>query len=203
VPSQEDSEPATYDISYQNGENEMKCPVDGSELETCTLQSVAIEECAQCQGLWFEHGELRKVKDEMVPDAIWLDFDLWSDQAAFDVGWSERKCPECGKKMAIISYGETGENVDYCVDEHGVWLDKGELEAIVKALEVEINTKGVSEYAAASVAAALEIVTGDEGIISEWKDFLSVIRLLQYRVLSENPKMAEALQAFQTTQPVR
>ena len=72
----------------------MKCPVDGDELESRTLHSVAIEECAQCQGLWFDRGELRKVKDEMEPDAKWLDFDLWSDQDAFEVVWSERKWPE-------------------------------------------------------------------------------------------------------------
>lgn len=180
----------------------MKCPVDGNELKSRTLHSVAIEECAQCQGLWFDRGELRKVKDEMEPDANWLDFDLWSDQDAFGVAWSERKCPECGRNMATISYGETGENVDYCVDEHGAWLDKGELGAIIRALDAEMNTKGVPKYVVASVEEALEIVSGDEGFISEWNDFLSVIRLLQYRVLSENPKMQEALVALQTTQPL-
>ncbi|NIM93669.1 MAG: hypothetical protein GTO18_08150 [Anaerolineales bacterium] len=181
----------------------MKCPVDGSELESHAHHSVNIDECAQCHGLWFDQGELRKVKDEMVPDASWLDFDLWSDQDAFDVVWSERKCPKCGRNMAVVSYGETGENVDICVDEHGVWLDKGELGAIIQALETEVNTKDVSEYVAASVEGAMDIVDGDKGFISEWEDFLSVIRLLQYRVLSENPKLHEALVALQTTQPFR
>jgi hypothetical protein len=53
-----------------------------------------------------------------------------------------------------------------------------------------------------SVNEALEIVTGDEGFISEWNDFLSVIRLLQYRVLSENPKLQEALVALQASRPL-
>jgi hypothetical protein len=88
----------------------------------------------------------------MEPDAVWLDFDLWSDQDAFEIVWSERECPVCGRKMAVISYGETGENIDYCVDEHGVWLDKGELGAIIKALDIEINTKDVSEYVVASLS---------------------------------------------------
>jgi Zn-finger nucleic acid-binding protein len=138
----------------------------------------------------------------MEPDAIWLDFDLWSDQDAFEIVWSERECPECGRNMAMISYGETGENIDYCVDEHGAWLDKGELGAIIKALDIEINTKEVSEYVVASIEEALEIVKGDEGFISEWNDFLSVIRLLQYRVLSENPKLQEALVTLQASRPL-
>jgi hypothetical protein len=50
---------------------------------------------------------------------------------------------------------------------------------------------------------AKEIFVGDEGFVSEWKDFLTVTRLLQYRVLVENPKVAELLIALQTTSPFK
>ena len=181
----------------------MECPIDGTTLETHTVNSINIEECVQCRGLWFEEGELRKAKDESDPDLDWLDFDLWSDQDSFIADWSSRKCPHCGKNMATISYGATGVAVDYCTDRHGVWLDRGEFQAIIEALEAEISLKTVSDYVTATLEEAKEIFAGDEGFVSEWKDFLTVTRLLQYRVLTENPKVAELLIALQTTSPLK
>jgi Zn-finger nucleic acid-binding protein len=179
----------------------MECPIDGTPLETRTVHSVNIEECVQCRGLWFEKGELRKAKDESEPDLNWLDFDLWANPESFTADWSPRKCPQCGKNMATISYAETGVAVDYCAEGHGVWLDKGEFQAIVKALNAEVVSKSASDYVTASLQEALEILTGDEGIISEWRDFVTVMRLLQYRVLAENPRLAALLSAIQSTSP--
>jgi hypothetical protein len=105
--------------------------------------------------------------------------------------------------MATISYTATGVTVDYCAEGHGVWLDKGEFQAIIEALEKEIMSKDISDYVTASLEEAKEILIGDEGFVSEWKDFLTVARLLQYRVLVENPKVAELLTALQTTSPFK
>jgi Zn-finger nucleic acid-binding protein len=181
----------------------MECPIDGNTLETHTVHSINIEECVQCRGLWFEEGELRKAKDESDPDLNWLDFDLWSDQESFATDWSSRKCPHCGKNMATISYGEAGVEVEYCAEGHGIWLDKGEFEAIIEALDEETISKDVSGYIKASLEEAKEIFVGDEGFASEWKDFLTVTRLLQYRVLVENPKVAELLIALQASSPFK
>jgi Zn-finger nucleic acid-binding protein len=181
----------------------MICPACGEVLETHIAHSVEVEECLNCGGLWFDKGELRKAKNEAEPDSNWLDFDVWADQDDFQVAWSLRKCPKCAENMATISYGSTGETVDYCLDGHGIWLDKGEFGNIVEALEKEITTMTVPDYVVASVEEAREIVTGTEGFISEWKDFLTVTRLLQYRVLVENPAVAEALVSLQSTSPLR
>ena len=181
----------------------MECPLDGTTLEKHTIHSIQIEECVQCKGLWFEGGELRKAKDASDLDLNWLDFDLWSDQESLMADWSSRKCPQCGKNMATISYAATGVKVDYCVDGHGTWVDKGEFQAIIEALGKEIASKSVSDYITASLEEAKEIFVGDEGFVSEWKDFLTIVRLLQYRVLVENPKVAELLIALQTTSPFK
>ena len=181
----------------------MICPACGEVLETHIAHSVEVEECLNCRGLWFDKGELRRAKDEAEPDSNWQDFDVWSDQDDFQVAWSSRKCPKCDKNMATISYGSTGETVDYCLDGHGIWLDEGEFENIIEALEKETLTMTVPDYVGASIEEAREIVTGTEGFISEWKDFLTVTRMLQYRVLVENPLVAEALVALQSTSPFR
>jgi Zn-finger nucleic acid-binding protein len=181
----------------------MECPVDGTALETHTISTVKVEECVECKGIWFEGDELRRALEASDPDLGWLDFDLWSDQDSFTADWSSRNCPQCGKTMASISYAATGVKIDYCTAGHGIWLDKGEFAAIIEALDKEIVSKDVSDYVSSSVEEAKEIFVGDKGFISEWKDFLTVTRLLQYRVLAENPKVAELLSALQTSTPFK
>jgi Zn-finger nucleic acid-binding protein len=184
------------------GAQKMKCPLDGTIFETHTIHSIHVEECPHCRGLWFEEGELGKAMAESEPDLEWLDFDLWSDQEAFIADWSSRKCPQCGEYMATISYEAADVTVEYCAEGHGIWLDEGEFGTIIKALEEEISSKDISDYVKASLEEAMDIFMGEEGFLSEWKDFLTVTRLLQYRVLAENPKVAELLTALQTTSPL-
>ncbi len=181
----------------------MNCPTDSTPLEADAVENVRTEVCPQCRGVWFAQGELERAVDQADPDVRWLDFDLWSDPEALAANWSARACPVCEKTMAAIGYGDTGVTVDVCPDGHGVWLDAGEFEAIITALEGEVAAKDVSDYVRASLAEARELVTGDEGFVSEWKDFLTVNRLLQYRVLAENPKLAELLLALQTSNPLK
>lgn len=179
----------------------MECPIDGYKLEPRAFHGTIIDECVRCKGLWLNESELRKAKDEYAPDQNWLDFDLWSDQEALEVNWSSLKCPQCQKNMAIISYADTEVTIDYCADRHGIWLDKGEFQAIIEALDKEIASKDISGYITASFEEAKEIIGGDEGIISEWEDFMTITRLFQYRVLVDNPKLAELLTALQKTSP--
>lgn len=181
----------------------MECPVDGTTLEIHTILSTDVEECPRCRGLWFEKGELVKAKDEADTDLNWLDFDLWSDQEEFSTDWSHRKCPKCYQNMAAISYGATGVVVDYCVRGHGVWLDKGEFQAIIDALKHEVSSKSASEYVSSSLDEASELITGGEGFFSEWKDLDTVVQLLQYRILVENPKVLDLLTALQKTTPFK
>jgi Zn-finger nucleic acid-binding protein len=53
-----------------------------------------------------------------------------------DTGWidevheGERPCPVCGKRMYVEK--KSNVSIDVCAD-HGIWLDRGELDAIVMA----------------------------------------------------------------------
>jgi Zn-finger nucleic acid-binding protein len=171
----------------------MDCPNDGSTLENYEVDSVDVGKCPQCQGLWFTKGELLQAKKAEGLDESWLGFDLWSDQDAFKAEKSSRKCPTCGHAMAEITYGTTDVKVDYCLEEHGIWLDQGEFESIIDALQEEILSKSLPEYVSISLEEAKEIFTGDKGPIHEWKDFHQVYRLMVYRVLVDNPKLMDFL----------
>ena len=181
----------------------MNCPKDATLLETHTVHSAQVEECPQCRGLWFAEEELRKAKDAADPDLRWLDFDLWSNREELTADWSARQCPHCAVTMMRIAYAGTDITVDYCPEGHGIWLDKGEFESIVTALENEVTEKNASEYVGASLAEAGELFAGHEGFVSEWKDFATVTRLLQYRVLAEHPKLAEMFVALQISNPLK
>ena len=179
----------------------MNCPRCKEQLTVRTVESLQVDECPGCKGIWFDKDELRQAKDRQDADLNWMDFDLWKHHDEFSVSAKPLKCPKCDVDTAAISYGKTGVEIDYCLKCQGVWLDGGEFEKIVEALTEELLTKTVSDYVKASLAEATEIVTGPEGIVSEWKDFTTVLRMLQYRVLSGNPNLHDALVKLSQSSP--
>lgn len=46
-----------------------------------------------------------------------------------DPGVSPRRCPVCAAQLKVLKKASL--TIDVC-DEHGVWLDRGELEALMK-----------------------------------------------------------------------
>lgn len=39
----------------------MKCPIDNSELQMTERQTVEIDYCPKCRGVWLDRGELDKI----------------------------------------------------------------------------------------------------------------------------------------------
>jgi Zn-finger nucleic acid-binding protein len=181
----------------------MDCPRCDQQLDCRTIDKLEVLECAGCGGAWFGEDELRRLKDRSDPDLSWLDFELWDNPDRFHVSMKPAACPSCERKMAAIDYGATGIEVDYCTTCNGVWLDSGEFEKIIGSLTEELLTKDLPGYVRASIQEAREIIAGPENPLSEWKDFLTVVRMLQYRILTENPKVSKALADLQAVDPFR
>ena len=176
----------------------MNCPRCQSRLETRSTGGVEIDECRSCQGIWFDADELRRVKDGSDKDLNWMDFDLWKHADRFRVNTNPVNCPNCSNAMVTIDYDQTGVEIDHCTHCRGVWLDAGELEKILDSLSRELVSKDTQGYMKASQEEAKELFTGSEGFISEWRDLATVLRMLQYRLLSDNPKLASALAEIQS-----
>ncbi len=118
------------------------CPECSTEMQTITaLQTVTvglekkieIEKCPNCEGLFFDNQELQDLvsclKEYPVDSAIRFDTEtangsIWDRE--------QYKCPICGEKMQKAYY-EVKSSVafDYCLG-HGVYLNKGELTAIIR-----------------------------------------------------------------------
>lgn len=175
----------------------MLCPRCSEVLKTHLIHTVEIDECLQCRGTWFDQAELRKAKDAVEPDLRWMDFDIWKHEDRLRVSSTALQCPKCNVRMAAITYGGTGVEVDYCSQCQGIWLDGGEFDKIINALEEELVTKSVPDYVETSLEEAREVIRGPEGPVSEWRDLLTVVRLFQYRVLVEKPEFRAALAAIQ------
>jgi Zn-finger nucleic acid-binding protein len=181
----------------------LNCPRCDVAFGGTEVGGLEVEQCSTCGGTWFEEEELRAAKDETDPDLAWMDFEIWRHGDRFEVSVKPLRCPRCGIDMAAVEYGDTRIEVDYCVRCQSVWLDAGEFEKIIAALEEELVGKDVPAYIAASLREARQVLAGPETLASEWKDFRTVLRMLEYRILSKNPAVARALETIQFGNPLR
>lgn len=94
-----------------------------------------IDTCSECQGLWFDPGELRKFfTSQTIKKQFYLDDSVQSLQAVgYTISTKARACPRCRKAMKETLVSEV--SVDICPECHGVWLDHGELKRLVKKYE--------------------------------------------------------------------
>jgi Zn-finger nucleic acid-binding protein len=157
---------------------------------------VEVEECSRCKGLWFDDRELRLATDAADHDVAWMDFEIWTHPERFRALARPMSCPSCGGALSGIEYGQTGVTVDVCGPCRGVWLDDGEFEHLVGALERELETKDAAGFVKASLGEAKELVAGRQSRVTEWRDLRTVLRLLHMRFFVEHPKLASLLTAI-------
>lgn len=175
----------------------MNCPKCKTLLHKKNVKGTEVEECAKCEGIWFEKDELRRIKDQIDSDLNWMDFDIWKHPEKFAGADHRINCPACHQPMSVLNYDQTTVEIDYCTQCRGIWLDKQELQQIIDALEEELLTKSPSDYVKATLEEAKELLTGSESFVSEWRDFTTILRFLQYRILSLKPEYLDTLVGFQ------
>ena len=179
------------------------CPKCKTDLTLKKIGPVQADECKTCKGIWFDQDELRRSKDTTDPDLNWMDFEIWKHGADFKAKPSQIACPNCKTATAAIDYANTNAEIDYCPVCEGIWLDAGEFEKIIRSLEQELTKKSFNDYVKASLTEAKEILTGPESLMSEWKDFATVLRLMHYRMFVENPKLLYTVVTAQKINPLK
>ncbi|KAA3620378.1 MAG: hypothetical protein DWQ05_00095 [Calditrichaeota bacterium] len=175
----------------------MDCPVCKIELNKKSIKGIEVDECEKCEGIWCDNDELKQVKDKTDSDLNWMDFDIWKHPERFKAKSAKNHCPNCKQAMDVLDYDNTKIEIDYCKQCKGTWLDKNELENIIAALEEELLTKSVNDYVKATVEEAKELISNPESFLSEWKDFSTILRFLQYRILSLHPEIHDTMVSFQ------
>ena len=181
----------------------MKCPGCDNNLTEKSVGDVQVDECGQCKGIWFEDGELREAKDIAEPDTNWMDFEIWKHEDRFKSEPRNLACPKCSQNMVAVDYDNTGVVINYCPQCKGSWLEKEEFRQIIEALNNEMANKPLADYVKAGIHEAVEIVAGPESFVSEWKDFSTFFRMLQYRILVEKPGLHDTLINIQKASPIK
>lgn len=112
----------------------MNCPICSNAMEKVTSDGVELDLC-KVHGVWLDQSELLSVtENERHKAASFKIADLWRSQVrpAVDVSRS-LLCPKCSETMKLEFY--EGVYMDWCSG-HGIWLDSGELTAILNNLRL-------------------------------------------------------------------
>lgn len=157
------------------------CPRDGAALAPLELDGLAVDSCPTCDGLWFDLGELRRAEALEDGDLEWLELTLWRDEARFALTPTPMPCPRCGARLGSALYHDTEVLVHSCPACEGTWLDRGDLEQIVRRLEDELDALPTGALLAASVREAAQLVTRRRALADEWGDLKGLLGLLAHR----------------------
>jgi Zn-finger nucleic acid-binding protein len=170
----------------------MKCPkCDDKNLGEIKINGVKVNRCKNCGGLWFDRDELKIVRDYRDENLSWLDFDLWKDGDKLTVSGKSINCPLDGKPLFKIRCGNTDVMVDVCLECHGIWLDKDELNKIISALKEKINSETIPEYLNDLGGEVKELIVHPDQAEIELRHIMILMKLLEYRFLAQHPKISE------------
>lgn len=165
----------------------MVCPYCKINLQEIIFCNAGVNYCSECLGLWFEKDELRQAKDEKDKELNWLDIDLWQDKAKFKIAPGQKLCPSCRLPLYEVEYGESGIKVDVCNICQGIWLDRGEFKKIIQYLKKRADYEILNNYLKNLRQEFWEIFTGPETLREEISDFLTILKLLNYKFAVQHP----------------
>lgn len=103
----------------------LDCPKCREPMFAAEFESVEIDTCPACGGVWLDGGELEALVGAPPPP---------KDKPDEGLGPPELDCPICVDKLVKDHYGGTEVVVDKCPHGDGIWLDRGELAQILRAL---------------------------------------------------------------------
>jgi len=115
----------------------LHCPRCRETMQGMQLGTIRVSECAECGGLWLDPAILQTLCSdrERHSDVVaTLSARAGARHVIADVV-RYVPCPTCAKLMNRTNFSHiSGVIIDICRD-HGIWLDRGELEHIIQFVE--------------------------------------------------------------------
>lgn len=112
----------------------MNCPRCKKPMVAQTIRdirfSVNVDYCESCGGRWFDNGELTRMEKTVEPALI----EIRKIPDSLDQ-LEMLECPSCSNHPRLQKMAHEKDKhviIDFCPVCNGIWLDKGELEAIQK-----------------------------------------------------------------------
>ncbi len=110
------------------------CPLCIVPLQPRPMHGYEIDICPECEGMFFEFGELLVAKENLDDIKHFQTIQQGDDQK--DHVGEEYKCPGCQFDLREMEYEyDSGIHIDQCYNCHGIFLEKGELIVINNYLE--------------------------------------------------------------------
>lgn len=107
------------------------CPKCRKPLVVYELRGIEIDHCLECHGTWLDRGELALLTEVVEADAGALVDAL---EGAGRGDRTDRRCPRCERRLRTIRLGRDGSiEIDRCSRGHGLWLDQGEVLAVIRS----------------------------------------------------------------------
>lgn len=108
----------------------MLCPTCRQAMVILELNNVEIDHCITCGGIWLDSGELEILLNGLNNKNTLLT----SFKTRMSSSEPLKKCPNCFKKMQVVSYGTKPEEVivDKCIQDCGIWFDRHELFKLIE-----------------------------------------------------------------------
>jgi Zn-finger nucleic acid-binding protein len=118
--------------------NQVDCANCKNPMITAELESVEIDFCSGCGGIWLDAGEL----ESLLADDVRARQAVASLVPVQDCAENKRRCPVCRKKMVKVNAGQAGNItlLDRCPG-HGLWFDRGELKQVLQNTTLDQNGK--------------------------------------------------------------
>ncbi|MDR5682593.1 MAG: zf-TFIIB domain-containing protein [Armatimonadota bacterium] len=104
------------------------CPRCDTRLLLLVFRDVEVDVCERCGGAWMDTAELQALLSRAtMPDADPLMRSLSATAHRPD---GAVLCPRCDAGMVEVCAGDL--RIDRCPEGHGVWLDGGELDHLLR-----------------------------------------------------------------------
>jgi len=115
----------------------MKCPVDGTPMiQRIYEDDVEVDECPTCLGIWLDRGELFRIERSQENDyseILKTNIQMQPPMEIIEIKTRKTslQCPSCGDVLYEKEHGFFSKiMIDVCIGCGGIWLDKGELQAL-------------------------------------------------------------------------
>ncbi|NOQ36772.1 MAG: hypothetical protein GQ569_12910 [Methylococcaceae bacterium] len=114
----------------------LRCVNGCGDMAVTLYEGVEIDTCPECKGVWLGNEELKHIistEDEAWPEEEIAKVLEKTGKAGVpdDEIHREIPCPECSALMPATNYQySSGIIINKCKNNHGVWLDEGELDKI-------------------------------------------------------------------------
>ncbi|TRX71117.1 zf-TFIIB domain-containing protein [Carboxylicivirga sp. M1479] len=122
------------DLAHNYKIRNMNCPRCETPLQVSSIKdvnvSIEIDKCPSCGGAWFDKGELAQIENVIEPTFVEIRH-IPKKKEQFE----PLACPSCNlhqRLQKVVHPRDKKVIIDHCGYCKGVWLDKGELDAIQK-----------------------------------------------------------------------